>query len=102
VSLSCGLVQLGQQVGERRCKNGLFVLSKAAIGKGCSISACVESGIFVEILQDESGPGEVTVEQDAGLVCEGNNTGNDPTEGDFMSSFGGVIKGIAEEKITVA
>ena len=48
---------------------------------------------------DAAYPGEVTVEDDAGLTCKGNNTSNDPQEGDLVSSCGGVIKGIAAEKI---
>jgi len=82
----------------RGCDIGLLVNGKATIGKGCSIIDCVQSGVFA--WKADGGPGEVTVEEDAGLVCEGNNTGNHPQEGEFVASFGGVIKGIAAEKLT--
>ena len=39
----------------------------------------------------------MTVEEGAELVCEGNNTSNQPRDGDSVSSFGGVFKSVAEE-----
>jgi len=43
----------------------------------------------------------VTVEDGANLVCTGNNTINDPEQSDYVASFGGTIKGVAAEKITL-
>ena len=85
----------------RRCKTGLFVLGKATIGKAtirsCSITGCTQSGAFA--WKTESGPGEVTAEEGADLVCSGNNTSDHEWHGDFVAAEGGTIKGVAEEKI---
>ena len=81
----------------RRCTAGLFVEGKAIIGKGCSITACTESRVTA--WKTEDGPGEVTVEEGADLVCEGNDTSNQAWHGNYVSEDGDTIKGVAEEKI---
>jgi len=70
----------------RRCLNGLFVNGKATIGKGCSITASVKSGVFA--WKSEGGLGAVTVEGDADLVCSGNNTSDHEWHGDCVSVQG--------------
>ena len=37
---------------------------------------------------------------EAGVVCEGNNTGNSPIGANFLSHNGGTLIGVAEEIIS--
>ena len=84
----------------RQCEVGLFVGDKATIGKGCSIAACTLSGVYAFKKQVEGYFGEVTVEDDAELVCEGNSTSNAASQGDFLSVRSAPITGVAAENIT--
>jgi len=81
----------------RRSNNGLVMEGNATFRPGCAITAYTESGVYA--WQDEGGPGEVTVEAD--VVCEGNNTGNNVNDGNCLARDGGMITGIAAEKIAV-
>jgi len=81
----------------RRCETGVHVHGKATVGKGCNVTGCTWSGVYA--WKHDVGPGEVTVEEDAELVCEGDNTNNAPYHGDYVAVQGGTIAGVAEENI---
>jgi len=107
----------------RRCEGaGLAVKGRATVGKRCSITDNTLSGIYAwdEIMvagNGEGGPGEVTVEEGADLVCEGNNTSKSPaphgswtgdideaaweaaqsTSCDYLQVDNGKIKGVAAD-----
>ena len=97
VSQDCILQDCPAGTTVRRCMAGLMVKGKAMIGQGCSISACIRSGVYAWMVH--GGPGEVTVEEGVGLVCEGNNTNNEEGLGNFVSADGAPITGVAEELI---
>ena len=82
----------------RRCSMGLLVMSKAVLGKSCSITACAMSGGFA--MKHGDGPAEVTVESGADVVCEGNSTSSQANKHEY-AAYGGTIKGVAEEKVTI-
>ena len=66
----------------RRYMIGMAVQGKAeGKSEGCRITTNTRGGIMA--IKTEEGPGELTVE--AGAVCEGNTTNNNPVGGDFMS-----------------
>ena len=115
-SMGIGVGPIGELQIERttirRCQTGLMVMGTAAVGKGCSITACAGSGVYAwkteeapaneEGPAEPGGPGEVTVEDGAGLVCTGNNTSTIEFEADFLTVDGGSIAGVAAEKIVHA
>ena len=76
------------------------MVGKASVGKGCSVTACSLGGIYAWTQQSQSYLGQVTVEDGANLLCEGNNTSNDPDYGDFVSVRNAPITGVAAEIIT--
>jgi len=61
---------------------------------------CTQSGVYAYKSQALGYLGEVTVEDGAGLVCEGNNTNNHAGHGDIVSARNGPITGVPAEKIT--